>query len=304
MSTSGPLVLPPATGSFRDFGDAIAASWWNGPNGQRYRYAINIVVDAMADGAALAVLARFPDQAPFDAFPWLALDRQIDQGYAESLSHYIGRLKQWLDLWEWAGLPVGILMALLGYVYPIAPEILVVWTYAQTFSLQQPQTTWWTYASGAPEPMPYPNTIPTEPAYLEVQPPNWQWDSVSAPLLYPGGWYRMWVVIFSIGGSPWAAPTATWGGGATWGDGTCWGWSGTATQGASISTLCRKWKAAHCSIPVVIVSYDATMFDSTQAFGSAKLPDGTWGRFGKVANGVYVPARPPSSTCSFLPGAP
>jgi hypothetical protein len=298
---AGPIVVPPTTGNFRDTGDALSPSWWNGPNGQRLRYAMNVCIDGLADGAGYAVLARFPDTAPFDAFPWLAIDRQIDQGFAETTAHYIGRLKQWLDLWAWAGMPAGLLLALLGYVSPVLPTILTVATSVAN-PIEVPQTTTWNIYMAGTDPMPWPATIPAAPTFVQRAPGNWQWDSAGPPDLYAWGWWRVWVVLFSLSGSPWPAPTKTWGS-FRLGDGTCLGWAGTYAQAAGFAALCRKWKAAHCQIPFVIVCYDSTMFDNTQAFGSAKLPDGNWGRWGKVVGGVYVPARPLASTCSFITGA-
>ncbi len=305
---SGPLVIPPPTGSFADLGDAISPTWLNGPNGQRFRFGQNVLVDALADGAGYAVLARFPDWAPSDAFTWISQDRTLPQGFAEPLTHYVNRLKQWLDIHAWDGLPTGLLMAVLSYLHPVAPKVLMVSTYvkptASTIAGDASTTTWYTYAPGS-DPMPYPAIQPTAPTWTAIQPPNWCWDSVAAPELYPAAWWRVWVVVFSSAGSPWAAPTAMCGGGAKCGDGTVCGWAGTQAQAQGLVAIARSGvRAAHCQIANVIVTYDATMFDSALAFGSAKLPDGKWGRNGKIVSNVYVRARPISSVCSFLSGGP
>ena len=152
--------------------------------------------------------------------------------------------------------------------------------------------------------------------------------------------WRSWLVIFSPPGdanSPWTAPTATWspasgtitttvqsdpvfgtvyvgsGGSGTnatefhWDDETCWDWTGTTQQSQSLVLLAKTWKSAGCWIPWIIVTYDATMFDETQDFGSSKLPAGTWGYWGTIVSdatygSVYTAARPPSATCSMLAG--
>jgi hypothetical protein len=102
-----------------------------------------------------------------------------------------------------------------------------------------------------------------------------------------------------------------------WDDGTCWDWAGdgpgigyaaAAGQGTAITAIARQFKAANVWIPYVIVSYDATMFDPAQAFGSSKLPDGTWGTCAKVVTDatwgtIYEASRPPGSTCSLISGS-
>ena len=61
---------------------------------------------------AYAVRARFPDCAPSDALPWLAIDRQIDRGPNEGETSYRARLKLWLDLWRHAGSAQSVITAL------------------------------------------------------------------------------------------------------------------------------------------------------------------------------------------------
>jgi hypothetical protein len=305
---SGPIVIPPPTGDYADLSDAASPTWLNGPNGQRFRFGPATCVNGLADGAGYAVLSRYPDWAPSDAFTWVSQDRTLPQGFAEPLVHYVDRLKQWLDIHAWDGLPTGLLMAVLSYVYPVQPKVLTVSTYvkptASTIPGDASTTTWYTYSPGT-EPMPYPSIQPTAPAWVATQPPNWRWDSVAAPELYPSGWWRVWVVLYSIAGSPWTAPTATCGGGAICGDGTVCGWAGTIAQGQGLVAIARSGVlAGHCQIANIIVSYDATMFDQSLAFGSAKLPDGTWGRNGRIVSNVYVRARPAASVCSFLQGGP
>jgi hypothetical protein len=292
---TNPLIVPPVTSNMRDTGDVISPSWLNGPVGQKFRYSMSVLYDGLADGAGYAVRARFPALAPHDAFVWLQQDRQIDQGFAESQASYIGRLQQWLDLWAFAGLPTGILLALLGYMLPVRPEIRTVDNWGQ----------WYTYAAAQVPLGPPPAWVPTPPTQVTTfpsAPNNWRWDSVSSPTLYGVAWGRIWPIIYSIGGAPWSAPTATIGGGWRLGDGTLVGWGAPIEQAVALTTIARKWRAAHVSIPAIIVCYDSTYFDPSLTFGSSKLPDGTWGYWSKVVNGQYVPSRPPSTVCTFLPG--
>lgn len=286
------LNVPPVTTVHRDANDTNSPAYLLGPFGMRYRYSMSVLWDALADGMAFAVFARFPSTAPPDAFGYLSADRLMLQGFAESQASYEGRLVQWLDLWGFAGLPTGILLEELGYVLPVQPQIRTVDNHGQ----------WNTYAASTTPLAAPPASMPTPPN-LTTAAFNFRWDSVSWPTAYAELWSRLWLVLYSLSGSPWAAPSAVYGTGHAYGDGTCWGWAGTNAQAAALTALARRWRAGHVKIPFVIVSYDSTMFDPTLSFGSAKLPDGTWGFWSKVSSNQYVPSRPAATTCSFLDGS-
>jgi hypothetical protein len=294
------VTVPITHTSFRDLSDTISPSYLKGPIWSAYRYSISIPFDAMGDAAAYANLAGLPSKAPVDGLPFLSLDRQIFQGYAESTTGYIARLIQWLDLWARAGSSMGVMLSMLGFFTPLTPKILAVKTIGTGGA-----SVWDTYQAGA-NPFPAGTSVPTPPDHLFVNVSNWRWDGSTLPFFYPWMRWREWIVIFSPAGSPWAAPTATWGS-FHWGDGTCYGWTGTPQQAANLTQLAKQWKSAGCWIPWIIVTYDSTMFDSSQAFGSGKLPDNTWGFYGKVVSDAtygkkYVSARPPASTCTMIPG--
>jgi len=293
---------------------------------------MSVMYDALWTAGELAVLAGMPAFAPSDAYPWLGQDRQIFQGFAESSTSYVTRLIQWLDLWRRAGSSTGLLLAMFGYVGPNQPETLTVMSDGASH-----YSVWDTYAAGA-NPFPVGQQNPTPPVHVLDAAYNWRWDSASQPYYSPWMYWRKWVILFSVApNAPWAAPTKVWASGGTltlgtrsdatygkvyvnvgtpassgantsaWGDGTCWGWSGTAQQAASLTQLAKTWKSAGCWVPWIIVSYDSTMFDQTQAFGSAKLPDGTWGYWSKIVADAtygtkYVASRPACSTATFLAG--
>jgi hypothetical protein len=349
MSGAGPVITPTPLTEFVDACDAISPTYLNGPVFAKYRMAMNVPVDALADGALYAVESRFPSLAPSDAFIWLSLDRTISQGFQEGQASYISRLQQWLAVLPYEGHPTGMLLGMLAYVLPTSVMVRTV----------DNAGNWYTYAAGAnPIPLPKPSTDPTTyPAgyptgFVNVPAPtpslaqgNWRWDSAGQPFWYVRpAWWRLWPILYSQAG-PFTAPTATWAphtgtitvgvtgasgghpsfysgtGGAgsagtefAWDDGTCWDWAGTskalsAGQATAITSIAKQWKGANVWVVYMIVSYDATMFDPAQAFGSAKLPDGTWGTWAKVTAATatvpsyYSASRPGSNVCSFLPGS-
>ena len=191
--SNGAILNPPVTGVFRDW---PGPTFFQGPNGSRYLYAMRVVWDGLDDAMTYAVLARYPTTCPPDAYQWIGQDRQIDQGFQESTASYTARLVQWLDVWGYAGLPTSELMALLAYVTPDQPEVLTV----------DNSGNWHVYPAGT-TPFPPTQTLPTPPT---LSTGTWNWDSLGDPYGYDWQWWRMWIVIYSLSGTPWAAPTLTW----------------------------------------------------------------------------------------------
>ena len=325
------LVIPPVSQSYRVLGAALYPTYMQGPVWSRYLYSLDIMHDDCVDTAAYAVRARFPQLAPFDALPWLAQDRQIFQGPSETATSYVQRLLQWLDLWRLAGNPTSVLLAFLAWLSPLTPQVQTVTSWAGA----SPGTVWQTYVAGS-TPFPAGQTIPTPPNLLTVATANWDWDGASQPYYYPWMRWRTWVIVSSFAGSPWPAPTKTWGSGGTlnvaivadatygtvikntgtpatpsatsfnWGDGTCWGWAGTAQQALQLTALATTYKSAGTWVPWIVVNYDSTWFLDTGVTGT-KLPDGKWGFYSKVVSDAtygtkYVTSRPPASTCTLIVG--
>jgi hypothetical protein len=321
--------VPP---NFVGLGDQISPTYLNGPVFQAYRFAMAVMYDDAIDLTAMALRAAIPALAPADALPWIAQDRQIFQGPSETVAGYTSRLIQWLDLWRLAGNSTSVLLAYLSWLTPLTPQVSTV----QTSSGTSPITVWRTYEVGE-VPFPPGQTIPTQPDILTQTTENWDWDGSDPPYYFPWCHWRAWIIIQSNGAqAPWVAPTATWspasgtvttnvisdpvlgtvysgsggsGSNATefnWDASTCWDWTGTAQQAASLVALAKTWKSAGTWVPWIIVSYNASYFQPTNAKG-ADSPDGTWGFWGKVVTdatlgSVYTAARPASSIATFIAG--
>jgi hypothetical protein len=272
------------TTTFRDMAYRISPSWLRGPIGAPFMKSMAIMFDAVCDGAAYAVRARFPATAPTDAFPYLQADRQVDPGFQEPQSSYIERLIEWLDLWRLAGTDYAILLVMLGYVAP--DEI--------ACSVVSNDGDWNFYLANAGA------TVPQDFTSMAFVPPThqvapvWDWDGAGDPYYLIWQWWRFWVILYPDAGL-WTYGR-NWGDGWHWGDGTCWGWNGTAAQGASLRALVKKWKTAGAYEPNLIISFDPTWFAPSSP--PSKLPDGHYGHWSKIIIGFggvrqRVPARQP-----------
>jgi hypothetical protein len=83
-------------------------------------------------------------------------------------------------------------------------------------------------------------------------------------------------------------------------------------EASALTAMAKQYKAANVWMPYVIVCYDAFWFNPGYSFGSAWLPDGTWGSWAKVVaatpsgvSGVpsyYAASRPANTVCSFIAG--
>ena len=268
-------MIAPTTTTFRDMAQAISPSWLQGYVGSRFMYSMAICFDAIADGAAYAVRARFPDLAPADGFQYLASDRQIEQGFQEPLSYYATRLTQWLDRWAHAGSPWGVLMAVRGYVSPDTCYVATV----------NNNSVYDYYLAGQPCD---PGHVPT---HIQVA-GRWVWDSLSSPYLYAKAWWRMWVVI-TPSSTTWQQ-TEKYSDGSHFGSGQCWGFNGTNAQVVGLQRLIGKWKASNTWVPWIIVSFDSTAF---QPSGVGATPSGYYGTWSKVISNpssgrpLYAPSR-------------
>lgn len=269
----------PHSNVFRQFVRNISPTWLNGSVSGSFMYSMAILFDALSDGASYAVRARFLTIAPPDALTWFQQDRQIDPGPNESTSSFTARLLIWLDLWRLAGTDFSILLALLAYLTPNSLAVSIV----------SASGTWNLYPAGAASSL----SLPPTWAGLGL----WNWDGNADPFYArPQHWWRSWLIIYDPTNLMWK-PTPKWGDGHRWGDGTCWGYNGTASQGASIRALVKKWKQAGVQFPQIIISFDSTWFQPGNVPG-AKSPDGTWGHWGKVAAAggwprAYIASRNP-----------
>ncbi len=246
----------------RDSIDRIVPPFLRGPIAKKFLYSTAVVLDALIDWSLEAVDARMPGIGIYEALPHIGRDRDIDRAPAETEKQYAKRLTEAFDTWRTAGLPRTVLSQAQNYFVPLTPLMRTV-----------SNSSVWHTLVGA--------TL----TRLHASPANWNWSGSLVP------WWRAWVIIYSPSGSPFS-PSPVLGSGPALGSYTgTLGSTATLSQVGAVRRLVRKWKPAHCHVPIIIVSWTSTMFDPAAAPGSAFLPDGTWENWSKYSAGVQVAAR-------------
>lgn len=230
------------TGTFRDAIKSISVGWLAAPVvGEKVGYAIGIVLDAVSDGLKAGVRVRFPGAGTDEALPAIGRDRQIERGPNEDATAYAARLRVHLDTWSRAGSAGAMLEQLRHYFTPSFIPIRVVSSKADWHEID-------------------PGTgVVTKTANQA----NWTWDS------HTDRWWRAWPILDSSGG-PWTPDL--WGDPGNWGDGGTWGSNATLTEVNQIRSIVAKWKPAHAAIPSIIMIFNATHFERTDA--KPPNPDG------------------------------
>ena len=281
----------PQTTNFRTTASQLSPTALQGPNGSKLMFALSVQYDALAVAGAYAVRFRFPRLTSPDALPWLAKDRRIVRGPNESQASYAERLVQWLDLWVHAGSAPSILTGVASFFLPATIT-------AEHVKQSRTGYTDWDYWDGT-----------TDTLYRE-SPANWDWDSdglvpcekrfqqVNASGVL-GPYWHTWVVLYGTGYTKYAC-----GSGKQCGSGITAGSSATPDEVVAIRGQVAQWKSAETFVQWVIVALDSTWFKYSLPAGDAKLPDGHWGRWGKVTtvggSRVYSGSR--STTAAYLDG--
>jgi hypothetical protein len=255
--------------AFRDLINDIAPPWLKESVGERVLYPFGLARDLLAEKTRQGVRARMPGFGTPTALPYSGADRRIIRGFQETDDAYALRLRRFLDSWAHAGSPTADLTQLAGFVSPTILTMREVGDSGVWDTCDDGATVWhWFRQDGV------------HPA------DNWDWDSLNG---YPTTrWWRTWFIIYA--GSLWAKD-GTWGSGGKWGDGGAWGSTMTKAQALTIRAIIAQWKGQHSSCQWIILAFDDTWFSPFAAAGSAKLPDGQWGKWSRVVGGVYVKSR-------------
>lgn len=230
---------------------------------EKLLYTVGLINDALIDALNQGLLAGM-GIGTNTALPLIGSDRRILRGTAETDDAYRSRLAQAWTAWRTGGGYRSLLSQLYDYLQPLDRVVRCI-SYNGDF--------WWVAAGDTRAD----DGVHNAQRYRAV----WDWDS-------SGAWWRVWVVIYSQGGTPWS-PEGTWGDGQVWGDGGTWGSTASLEDVASIRSIVKTWKAQHAVVPFIVVSFDGAAFDPLTA--GSTLPDGNWLHWSKVVSGEQVPAR-------------
>lgn len=224
----------------------LMPSWLSSGEGEKHQFSLAIVRDAAQERARQAAHARFPEDAPEDALPYMQRDRLIVRGIDEAAAAYATRMLTWLDDHRVRGNPFALMKQLRGYCN-CDVRVRTVDRRGNWFTRERDGTESFALAAG-----------------------NWNWDSLAAS----PDWARFWVIIYPTVGpptEPWTA-TDTWGMGHIWGEaGRTWGTSATSDQVAMVRSIVRTWRPEGTRCECIIIAFDDASFDP-----AAPEPDGDW----------------------------
>lgn len=256
--------------TFRQIRKFLAPRWLTEEDGELLGYSLDLMKDAFVERARLGQLIRFPQQdgtgtpAPDDALAAMGRDRRTIKGIRETSAHYATRLLTWLDDRRTAGNAFALMQQLAAYTGP-GPAFRTVDARGNWYSRAADGTTSFTL-----------NTA------------NWLWDGTTGGSGAVGKrWSRFWVIIYPNG--LWVPGPDSWGTGPdNWGDAATETWGSTASpdEVADIRAIVEQWKPGGTRCVNIIIAFNPASFDP-----AAPEPDGLWGRWSKVVNGVRVPSR-------------
>lgn len=105
------------------------------------------------------------------------------------------------------------------------------------------------------------------------------------------------VITWSISRYPYIGPGPVWGSPEfIWGQAHTWGLNVSPLVIGAIRAILKRWKSAGTYYPKIIVSFGGNDGNIGSEFSpnsnqGAGNPDSTWGTFGKLVNGVWIPSR-------------
>jgi hypothetical protein len=231
--------------------------------------------------------AHMPGVGTPTALPYLGADRVMPRGAGESDDAYAKRLQNAFPTWQHAGNRPSVMSQTLIYVgnmiiRPVAQTPICV---SVGDSQGSTYSTWDTYYSTS--------DLTKAPAHITLSPSNWNWDGQYL-------WWRTWLVVFADAGST-IGPEGVWGDGTNWGDvNGSWGFNVPSSFFQGLRSIVNLWKSANTWYPWIIFCFnggDGTAGNrySPNSSPGAGNPDGTWGTWGTIVNGVYVASRPNDS---------
>lgn len=298
---------------------AVTPPWLRGDNAWSFlNEGIYKIYDKDNDDFFEALLSRWPSYAPTDALPYLAADKLLISGPNETIEAKRARIRLWMIEAVLSGLPIGILLAMQAFGGPDYPMVRIV----------NKSSTWYTLEAGAVgrllqldghEPLPkcsYENgaswpigavASPEERlrasglyTRLQASPANFDWDSLSNPERAACWWDAVGVIYGRYGEQlPYADLGDTW---VLDDPETSVGLDEPYGTLTALQYIAVQRKSAKCVLRAIVCTENTALFNPQDALGDPTLPDGYWGRPGKITAGKLVPSR--HLDCRTIEGFP
>lgn len=228
---------------FRDSILEVSPPFLLGETGTGIQYSEGTSIDAVGQWIIEGVKASMPGICDPSALYLTGRDMQTDRGPNETDGHYAERLKGAVDSHRVKGSGPELLKQLLAWFSPSTTV---------PIRLVSNSAVWHEI-----------NTT-TEAVTKTVVGTNWDWDAFVSTR-----WWRGWVIIDSSLG-PWTPDV--WDLVGLWGDGGVWGSDIPINEVAALRRIVDRWKPAHIVCVNIIVTFDASLFQRTDA--SPPNPDG------------------------------
>src|SRR5579862_3543043 len=175
----------PAT-NFRETFYSKAPPWLRTGVGEKFLYTLELSRDLLVEKAVQAVKIRFPGQGDVSQLPYLAFDRQLLQGPAESDASFTARLRGAFAAWGLAGSRVGLLSQLQAYLQNLQPGVTSTLPEIALVGGCDPTITTWDVVRFDTPSIALDGGLPARTTKL---PSNWDWDGKSIP-------WRAWLILY------------------------------------------------------------------------------------------------------------
>ena len=167
---------------YRDTWYKLAPPWLRTGVGEKFMYTMQLCTDLLVEKAMQAVAIRLPGQGDPSQLPYLANDRGLIQGPAETAAQFVLRLQGAFAAWKKAGSAQAVAGQLLAYLQGLQPGVPATNPLLSIISGSYPSVTKWVtqYVGDA---------VGTAPSVRNIIPGNFNWDGK------PNAW-RAWLVLY------------------------------------------------------------------------------------------------------------
>lgn len=160
----------------------LAPPWLTTGAGEQYMLTLQLCTDLLVEKATQAVKIRFPGEGDPSQLPYLAHDRLLEQGPAETNASFVTRLKEAVPTWNRAGSAPSVLEQIQAYMQGLQPGVTGTLPELTIIGGCDPNVTrWHTLYQG--------DAQGAEPTLTKVTPSNFNWDGKSQP-------WRAWLVLY------------------------------------------------------------------------------------------------------------